>query len=232
MRASYGHKVESFDYYKQAINFFGPGIVISTRPIELNINKQHKNTGLKLPRSSKLLLELHYESTGQAMIDDDSQVHFNFYKKPPKYQMIRHDAHVGGINIPPHQSNHKSEIFLKIQETMSMVVIATHMHLRGKASSIFLIDPKGIKKRIFGLDPYILTFDRTYTLKKPLVIPKGSTIKCINWFDNSADNPMNPDPEQFVNYGETLTDEMSACAFKFLVPINATHTWSSIVERL
>ena len=232
MDASYKYKTENFDHNEKALNFLGSGSVTSKPSRIQNFNEQYNNAGVKLPRFSKIILEFHYETVGQRVIDNDSQIHINFYKKPPKYQLLYYGTSPDGINIPPYQSNYKLEDSYKIQETVPIIIIVPHMHLRGKANSIFVIDPKGGKKRIFGLDPFILTLERSYILKKPLVVHKGSVIKCINWLDNSADNPMNPAPEKSVTQGPFLTDEMSNCFFIFLVPVNTALTPSSIMKRL
>ena len=232
MEASYKYKGENFDYYGKALNYFSAVQSKFNFLKEWNINTQHKNAGVKLPRFSKLVLELHYETIGQTVIDDHSQIHIRFYKKTPKYQMLNYYTSPDDINIPPHHSNYKVETSYRLQETVPVVAIASHMHLRGKASSILVIDPKGVKKRIFGVDPFIKTFAKLYIFKKPLVIYKDSIIKCINWFDNSTDNPMNPAPEKSVNHGYFLTDEMSVCFFSLLAPFNTTLTRSSIMKRL
>ena len=103
------------------------------------------------------------------------------------------------------------------------------MHLRGKASSIFVIDPKGARKRIFGVDPYIKTFERSYMLKHPLIIYKNSIVECVNWFDNSKDNPLNPNPNKEVNFGLFTEDEMSECYLSWKVPLdsNSRNLWIS-----
>jgi hypothetical protein len=41
------------------------------------------------------------------------------------------------------------------------------------------------------------------------LVPAGAIIIQKNWYDNTADNPNNPDPDQWVNYGSRTADEMS-----------------------
>ncbi|MDE0092076.1 MAG: hypothetical protein OXN83_02180, partial [Oligoflexia bacterium] len=122
------------------------------------------------------------------------------------------------INIPPYEADYKIKIARKINKTMSLVLVGSHMHFRGKASSIMVVSPNGHRKRIFGLDPFTKTFERLYVFKKPYVVFKGSTIECNNWFDNSAKNPANPAPEKHVTFGNGFEDEMSMCFFQWLVP--------------
>ena len=58
-------------------------------------------------------------------------------------------------------------------------------------------------------------------LKKPLFLKKGTVFECVNYFDNSANNPENPDPSKFVSRGPSRTDEMSQCYFHFMVPVDS-----------
>ena len=92
------------------------------------------------------------------------------------------------------------------------------MHLRGKASSLILTDPEGTTKRIFGIDRFLWNFERKFRLKNPLLIPKGSILKCVNWFDNSEKNKWNPAPQKHVTYGPFKEDEMSSCFITIMYP--------------
>ena len=221
----YDLKEGTFDYHLKTVNF------IRHSDFNNNMGKYgkelYKNAGIKLPHNSKLILEIHYEPLGQKIVDDYTQIKMNFYKKPPKYKIVNHYYYAKNINIPPKASNYKMERSNKTEETKILVGLNTHMHLRGKASDVFIVDPKGNRKRIFGIDPWTINFERLYRLKKPLVIPKGSTIECINWFDNSAKNPLNPNPEENVLEGLSLKNEMSNCVFKWLAPANQSsgHTF-------
>ena len=219
MKASYNYNKNhpNFDYMTQAINYIANLARFKNTVVEMQ--KYHKHIGVRLPRHSKLVLELHYETIGQEVLDDYTHVYLNFHKKKPKYETALYAYDQRQINIPPHTSNYKTELSYITKKQSLLSGIHTHMHLRGKASSIDITDPKGMKKRIFGIDPFTKTFERTYIFKKPLLIPKGSVIKCTNWFDNSVNNPINPDPEKHLTYGPSIEDEMSICFFKWLIPI-------------
>ena len=141
-----------------------------------------------------------------------------FHKKKPKYKTITHTIKRKNISIPPNESNYQVRMSYKLKKTRFFRSISPHMHLRGKASSVYVTNPEGIKQKIFGIDPFLFNFQSSYKLKKPLKIKKGSTLECINWFDNSTANPVNPDPEKYVTRGKFLEDEMSECYIGFLVP--------------
>ena len=189
--------------------------------------------GYKLPRNAKLVLEVHYEPIGQKIIDNYTQVHINFLKKKPKYKTVTYtiSASDNRINIPPHALNYTIKASYKIKETMILKSVYPHMHLRGKANAVFIITPQGEKRKIFGLDPFIVKFERGYFLKDPIQVSKGSIVECINWFDNSNNNPINPNPDVNVVYGKFKKDEMSLCHFGWLVPIdkNIKSQWIKVL---
>ena len=204
-----------FNYISEAINFLGN---TDRNTQEYNVQILHKNAGVKLPRNAKLILEVHYESIGREILDDYSQVHINFHRKKPKYEVITLWYDSNDIKISPHKSNHKIQKSYKVKEKKLLVQLGTHMHLRGKASSIFVTDPKDVRKRIFGISPFVMGFEKVYTLAKPLAVSEGSTLECVNWFDNSEKNPLNPAPEKYVKWGLFLEDEMSTCVLRWLIP--------------
>ena len=186
-----------------------------------------ENIGYRLPHGSKLVLEIHYESIGRKVIDDFTQIHINFHRKKPKYKSITYSINNTKFNIPSHALNYKVTSHYKTKRTMILLKVHPHMHSRGKANSIFVTIPGRERKRIFGIDPFIRIFEKTYELKTPLLIPKGSILECINWFDNSRNNPLNPDPNKKVTYGPFARDEMSQCYLAWQVPVdsNAKHLW-------
>ena len=193
------------------------------------LNKVHQNfesllsdeIGVKLPKSSTLVWEIHYEPFGQEVIDESSHIQITFNKKKPKYKATSLYLIFNQINIPPHQANYQTQMSQKIKEDILVLGLSSHMHLRGKGSDIFVIDPQGSKQRIFGINPWNIKFEKSYILKKPLNISKNSTIKCVNYFDNSKNNPWNPNPEKRVLTGDFIEDEMSWCRLILLYPSNS-----------
>lgn len=216
---------------KYALNYFiTDGDPSKEQALFYDYAKPNEAFGKRLPRKSKLVLEIHYESIGQKVIDDFTHVKIYFHNKKPKYKSSTYFITSTKINIPQQESNYKMKTFYKIKEEKQLTVIHTHMHLRGKASSIFLIDPTGKRRKIFGIDPYSFNFQRPYILEKPITVEKGSILECVQYYDNSANNPINPDPTKEVNYGLLTTNEMNDCTFVFLIPANSKNNLKWIVN--
>jgi hypothetical protein len=84
------------------------------------------------------------------------------------------------------------------------------MHLRGKAMSIEAILPSGETQMINFADHFNFNWMNTYeyTPESAPVLPKGTILKVTAYFDNTAANKANPDPNQWVGYGDRTVDEM------------------------
>jgi hypothetical protein len=82
------------------------------------------------------------------------------------------------------------------------------MHVRGKSFKYELQNPDGTTEVLLDVPRYDFNWQLWYMLKEPRVIPKGARMVCTAFYDNSADNPANPDPNREVNWGEQTFEEM------------------------
>ena len=195
------------------------------------VMKIPRNGGIKMPKNSRLLFEIHYEPIGTEIIDNYTKAHIYFHDKKPEYGVTFFYFFKMNLNIPPLMAHHKVKGTFKVKEDMYVFSTHFHMHLRGKANEIWVVNPKGIRKRVFGIDPFIKNFETSHTFKKPVFISKDSIVECVAWFDNSKGNVQNPDPTKKVTWGPTLEDEMFICSFKLLSPINQSIKTHYIFER-
>ena len=179
-----------------------------------------ENLGIKVPKESVFFFQIHYGSIGRKIEDNETEVRLKFHPKKPKHKRVSLTLLDTKMTIPPNQKNYLSEMRYQIKRPAQLVSVTSHMHLRGKATSISIINPKGVEKKIFRLDPFNYNLQRIYYLKNPLQIEKNSTIICRNWFDNSFGNPVNPDFKRNVTWGEMVDQEMSLCAFHLVFPIS------------
>jgi len=95
-----------------------------------------------------------------------------------------------------------------IPEDLYIHAFTPHMHFRGKDFKYTLHYPDGRKEVPLYVPNYDFNWQITYHLKEPLFVPKGTKLHCEAHFDNSADNPQNPDPTRAVDFGEQSFDEM------------------------
>src|SRR5262249_43148263 len=83
-----------------------------------------------------------------------------------------------------------------------------HMHLRGKDFLYKATFPDGKSEVLLSVPRYDFNWQNSYRPIEPLSLPKGTRIDCYAHFDNSADNPANPDPTKTVRWGEQTWEEM------------------------
>jgi hypothetical protein len=93
------------------------------------------------------------------------------------------------------------------------------MHVRGKDMKFSVIYPNGEKETLLSIPKYNFNWQITYQLEKPKLLPKGTRFICTAHFDNSANNPFNPDPMRTVPWGDQTFDEMKVCWFDTVIPV-------------
>ena len=92
------------------------------------------------------------------------------------------------------------------------------MHLRGKDMTIRLVYPTGESQTVLSVPHYDFSWQIVYYLDKPLHLPKGTRVEVTAHWDNSANNPYNPDPNATVKWGNREhTDEMLSLAMGVIV---------------
>jgi len=162
----------------------------------------------KLVRAgSDIVLQLHYTANGNAG-SDQTRIGLVFAKTPPKYRNVTLLAPTRDFAIPPNADNYevKSQVLLK--DTVTLVDMMPHMHFRGKDFLYKITYPNGETQTLLSVPKYDFNWQLGYTLDKPLVIPKGSRIECTAHYDNSPNNPYNPDPTKEVKWGDQTWEEM------------------------
>jgi hypothetical protein len=166
--------------------------------------------GMRMPAKSKMFFQMHYHKTpgpGTGGVDQTS-VGLYFYDKPPANAVTTLWLVDPALNIPPGEANYKSSSWFTTEHEAVLFDYTPHMHLRGK-SMIFTAEyPNGEKEILLDVPRYDFNWQLTYTPFEPKVIPPGTTLRVDATFDNSADNPTNPDPAANVRFGEKTTDEM------------------------
>jgi hypothetical protein len=86
-----------------------------------------------------------------------------------------------------------------------------HMHMRGKAMSMEAVYPDGRREVLSVVSNFQWRWHVNYIYADDAapLLPKGTTLVFTAWHDNTADNPNNPDPRQWVGWGDRTVDEMA-----------------------
>jgi len=182
-----------------------------------------KNYDIYRPNCGKLLLpgshiwwELHLHAVGEE-IRDHAELAVYLYPKGevPKYRtyltLYGATATVGSaLDIQPN-SIAQSQSYHLLRQPARLENFQPHMHLRGKAMSIEAILPDGSTQMLSYVDHFNFNWMNNYIYDEDSapVLPKGTMIHVTAWHDNTRANPNNPDPDQWVGFGDRTVDEMA-----------------------
>ena len=171
----------------------------------------------RIPKGSTLLFQLHFTPDGVAHTDQ-TKLGFIFAKSPPRYPLHVVGIANMGIRIPPHAPDWKQTAERMFHQPIEITGFFPHMHLRGKAFKYELITPDGHSRTLLYVPRYDFHWQLYYRLARPVYAPAGSAIKVTAWYDNSANNPSNPDPNRTVPWGPQTYDEMLIGYVEFYNP--------------
>lgn len=173
-----------------------------------------------LPKGAKLVFQMHYTPNGTATTDS-TQIGFKFADQPPQYEVQTASVINARFMIPPGAKDYKVEANLEVPVDVEVLGYLPHHHLRGIAAKYELIKPDGQKELLLDVPDYDFNWQLFYQYASPPILPKGSTIKYTALYDNSADNPANPNPKARVRFGDQTYDEMHIGYLEYAVPRDA-----------
>jgi Copper type II ascorbate-dependent monooxygenase, C-terminal domain len=175
--------------------------------------------GKKLPVHADLVLQIHYTSKKIAASDRTS-IGINFLKEPPKKRVLTLQMQNRDIVIPPGASNYHASVSGVMPREATLISLFPHMHLRGSEFEYSIVQPDGKLDTLLRVKPYDFFWQMSYPLKTPRLLPKGTKLLWTGYFDNSANNPRNPDPKAEVRWGEQSWEEMMVGFFDVAVEAN------------
>src|SRR5262249_47648655 len=141
--------------------------------------------------------------------DDLSRIGIRF-ADPSKIKQTYRDGLIGdlALRIPAGNPNYEVKAKRLIAKDTLLLDLTPHMHLRGKSFRFEMENPDGSREVLLDVPNYDFNWQLTYELAEPRLLPKGTWLHATAHFDNSADNPANPDPSRDVRFGEQTWDEM------------------------
>jgi hypothetical protein len=164
-----------------------------------------------IPAGSEIVFECHYVPSGKPETDR-SRVGIVLASAPPEKRYLT----VTGINsntsfvIPAGNPNYEVKAGITIANDVQLVWIQPHMHMRAINYELKAIYPSGESEVVLRTPRYDFNWQLGYELAKPLFLPKGTRLETVAHYDNSPNNPYNPNPNVDVRYGPQSTDEMAA----------------------
>ena len=166
-----------------------------------------EDTGIFIPKGSKLVFRVHYITTGKQETDV-TQVGIYLHKNKPAKILSVATMNNRDIRIRAGDQNYKRSAEYKFENDVTLVALQPHMHYRGKSMRFTIEYPDGTSEAALSVPNYRFHWQRRYVFKEPKTIPKGTAIYLEGYYDNSLQNPDNPDPRQEVVYGPYSYTEM------------------------
>jgi len=193
----------------------GPGLFM-----EWAVGKQGEimrpNSGKLMLPGSKIVWDIHYHAVGED-ITDSVELAVYFYPKgqDPKYRQVL--ALFSGVtegnrnlDIPPNAVV-VNQNFHVMKQAGRVENFQPHMHLRGKAMAMEAILPNGTTQMLSYVNDFQFNWHVNYVYADDVapLLPKGTILRITAWHDNTAANKNNPDPNQWVGWGDRTVDEMA-----------------------
>ncbi len=164
-------------------------------------------TARRIPAGSRLMFEIHYTPDGTAQADRSS-VGIILAKQPATRSVEMNILANMLFRIPPKAANYQGQMTFTFPSNARVLSFMPHMHLRGTSARYDLTYPDGRTETLLSVPDYDFGWQSGYRFREPLCIPKGSRLTWTGRWDNSADNPRNPDPSKSVYWGLQTWDEM------------------------
>jgi hypothetical protein len=179
---------------------------------------------------SYLIFQMHYSANGKPA-RDRTRIGMVFAKKPAAEQVVGMQAAAHRLVIPAGDANYRSTAVAVIEEPCTLVGLRAHMHLRGKAFMFRAVYPSGASETLLEIPHYDFNWQPYYYLESPKPLPRGTRIEAIAVFDNSANNPANPNPSATVLWGPQSWDEMLIGWFDVAVAVKGVSRQSGTDAR-
>lgn len=215
--------------------FGGPGFIPSGSlggwAPGLQSRKLPEGVAFRVDPGAKIVLEVHYHPDGKVE-RDKTEVALYYADKPADREIDIAWMVDLRLRLRPGDSQIHWDREFSIQRDSTLYMVMPHMHMLGRSMKAFVRRPDGSTEPIVWVDDWDFNWQLTYYLRQPMFIPKGSSIVVETIYDNSADNPNNPNhPPKVVTWGEETTDEMFLLVAGLVASDGRSHGTSYLMAR-
>ena len=163
-------------------------------------------------KGERVIWNMHYhkESGPGTGMWDQSSLGVKFYPIGYEPEHVLTTIPLGPMDfaIPPGDPNYAAGATYTFPKDALISSMMPHMHYRGKAALYELVYPNGDEEVLLSVPRYDFNWQTSYRFIEPKPVPAGTKVKLTGWWDNSEDNPSNPDPTKRVTWGEATHEEM------------------------
>lgn len=176
--------------------------------------------GIKLQKDSRVVFQVHYHpcqtatcGTGSPKEESDrTRIGIYFSRTPVTKNLYYLPLVNTSFAIPPGNNHYKvtASFTVPVFTPAHIISMTPHMHLLGREMKVEMTVPgKTTPDCLINVPDWDFRWQGTYTYKTPIAVPGGARVDLTAYYDNSANNPNNPNiPPKTVRWGEATTDEM------------------------
>ena len=202
--------------------FGGPGFRIDgylggwapgARPWELP-----DGVGMLLPKGARVVFQLHYHNAQLSPQTDLTELRLKAATGPVRKRL--HFMRVGRFNlsIPAGNPRYEIEAGSFVHRRMQLIAIHPHMHMLGREMKVWARMKDESITPLIHIADWDFNWQGFYWFRTPVTLPVASWIELTAAWDNSAENPRNPNkPPRDVSWGERTVDEMGHAAILYTV---------------
>jgi len=163
----------------------------------------------KLDPGSDLIVNLHLQPSGKPETVDVAVGLYFTSRAPTKFPMLVQLEHDGALDIPAGDKQFAVTDHLRLPIAADLLAIYPHAHYLGKQIAAWADLPDGSRRQLLRINDWDINWQATYTYRNPIPLPAGTVVAMRISYDNSVDNPRNPNhPPKRVEGGNRSVDEM------------------------
>ena len=183
-----------------------------------------------VPARSKLVFQMHYTPNGQPT-EDLTKVGVWFrHLDEVTHEVTTRVALNHHFEIPPGEEDYVVQLRLdRFARESRLLGAMPHMHLRGKSFRMEVRQGQQ-KETLLSVPNYDFNWQHWYQLQSPLSLASVDALEMEVRFDNSAQNPTNPAPNDFVTWGDQTWQEMAVAFFDIAHPLGRPRVAERHVE--
>lgn len=175
---------------------------------------------LRLDKGTDLILNTHLQPSGKPEVIQPSIGLYFTPQAATKLPMLLQLENDVKLDIPPGDKKFLVTDEFTLPVDVDLMAIYPHAHYLGKDIQAFAALPDGTKKTLIHIPQWNLNWQAVYRYAEPVRLPKGTTVSLRYTYDNSDQNPLNPNhPPVRVMGGNRSTDEMCHLWLQVL-PVN------------
>ena len=167
-----------------------------------------KGLAWRLAPGSDLVVEVHMKPSGKTERVEPS-IGLYFGDDPPERTPAMLRLGRQSIDIAPGEKHYTITDSFVLPVDVEVQAVQPHAHYRAREVTGVATLPDGTTKWLIFIKDWDVRWQHVYRYVTPFALPRGTTLAVRYTYDNSADNPRNPEqPPRRVQWGQWAKDEM------------------------